>query len=133
MKEFNPSRNLCMMAAILLPMTAEQQEWLRLGGDDVGKVFVDATGIDLTDPDHPGASTRDAKKFYSVESTVLNLTLSDFCSTEKTVSTTTAARASPYKDFSKSLIDRTRCCIVRLESTNLTTCHDEIKVHVRLV
>ena len=32
MKEFNPSRNLCMMAAILLPMTAEQQEWLRLGG-----------------------------------------------------------------------------------------------------
>jgi hypothetical protein len=53
-----------MMAAILLPMTAEKQEWLRLGGDDVGKVFVDATGIDLTDPDHPGASTRDARKFF---------------------------------------------------------------------
>lgn len=64
MKEFNPSHNLCMMAAILLPLTAEQQEWLRLRGDDVGKVFVDATGIDLTDPDHSGASTRDARKFF---------------------------------------------------------------------
>ena len=64
MKEFNPSRNLYMMAAIHLPMTAEQQELLRLGGDDVGNVFVDATGIDLTDPDHPGASTRDARKFF---------------------------------------------------------------------
>ena len=52
MHEFKPSRNLCFAAAVVLPMTAEQQEWMRLGGDDAGKVFVDATGIDLTDPDH---------------------------------------------------------------------------------
>ena len=64
MKEFNPSRNLCVVAAILMPMTAEQQEWLRLGGDNVGMVVVGATGIDLTDPDHPSASTRDARKFF---------------------------------------------------------------------
>ena len=52
MHEFKPSRNLCLVASIVLPMTAEQHEWMRLGGDDAGKVFVDATGIDLTDPDH---------------------------------------------------------------------------------
>ena len=64
MHEFKPSRNLCLVAAIVLPMTAEQQEWMRLGGDDAGKVFVDATGIDLTDPDHKGAGTHDARKFF---------------------------------------------------------------------
>ena len=37
---------------------------MRLGGDDAGKVFVDATGIDLTDPDHEGTSTHDARKFF---------------------------------------------------------------------
>jgi hypothetical protein len=31
MNEFNPNRNLCMVAAIVTPMTAEQQEWMRLG------------------------------------------------------------------------------------------------------
>ena len=64
MHEFKPSRNLCLVASIVLPMTAERQEWMRLGGDDAGKVFVDATGIDLTDPDHEGASTHDAMKFF---------------------------------------------------------------------
>ena len=64
MHEFKPSRNLCFAAAIVLPMTAEQQEWMRLGGDDAGKVFVDATGIDLTDHDYEGASTHDARKFF---------------------------------------------------------------------
>ena len=53
-----------MVAVTFLPMTAERQEWLRLGGDDFVKVFVDVTGIDLTDPDHPGASTRDARNFF---------------------------------------------------------------------
>ena len=51
MHEYKPSGNLCFAVAIVLPMTAEQQEWMRLGEDDAGKVFVDATGIDLTDPD----------------------------------------------------------------------------------
>ena len=64
MNEFNPNRNLCMVAAIVTPMTAEQQEWMRLGGNDAGKVFEDATDIDLTDPEHKGASTRDARKFF---------------------------------------------------------------------
>ena len=64
MHEFKPSRNLCLVASIVLPMTAEQHEWMRLGGDDAGKVFVDATGIDLTDPDHEGTSTHDAMKFF---------------------------------------------------------------------
>ena len=64
MHEFKPSRNLCFTAAIVLPMTAEQQEWMRLGRDDAGKVFVDVIGIDLIDPDHEGASTHDARKFF---------------------------------------------------------------------
>ena len=64
MNEFNPNRNLCMVAAIVTPMTAEQQEWMRLGGNDAGKVFEDATGIDLTDPDNEGASTHDVRKLF---------------------------------------------------------------------
>ena len=64
MNEFKPSRNLCMVAAIVTPIAAEQQEWMRLGGNDAGKVFEDATDIDLTDPEHKGASTRDARKFF---------------------------------------------------------------------
>lgn len=43
---------MCMVAAIVLPMTPEQQEWVRLGGNDAGKVFEDATGLDLSDPEH---------------------------------------------------------------------------------
>lgn len=64
MNEFNPNRNLCMVAAIVTPMTAEQQEWMRLGGNDAGKVFEDATGIDLLDPDNEGASTHDVRKLF---------------------------------------------------------------------
>lgn len=63
MNEFNPNRNLCMVAAIVTPMTAEQQEWIRLGGNDAGKVCEDATGIDLLDPDNEGASTPARKSF----------------------------------------------------------------------
>lgn len=55
---------MCIVAAIALPMTPEQQEWVRLGGNGAGKVFEDATGLDLSDPDHGGASTREAGTFF---------------------------------------------------------------------
>ena len=64
MNEFKPSSNLCIVVTIVTPMTAEQQEWMKLDGNEAGKVFEDATGIDLTDPEHKGSSTRDARKFF---------------------------------------------------------------------
>ena len=57
--EFQLSKNLCMAAAMVLPLSAEQQGWMRLDGD-AGDTFKKSAGLDLDDKLHYGASVEDA-------------------------------------------------------------------------
>lgn len=60
--EFQPSKNLCMAAAMVLPLSAQQQGWMRLGGD-AGNVFKESAGLPVDHKLHYGASVEDAVGF----------------------------------------------------------------------
>jgi hypothetical protein len=61
--EFKASKNLCMAAAMVLPLSAEQQGWMRLGGSDAGNVFKASAGLPLDHKLLKGASVEDAVEF----------------------------------------------------------------------
>ena len=60
--DFQPSKNLCMATAMVLPLTAQQQGWMRLGGD-AGDVFKESAGLPVDHKLHYGASVEDAVGF----------------------------------------------------------------------
>lgn len=61
--EFKLSKNLCMAAAMVLPLSAEQQGWMRLGGSDAGNIFKKSAGLPLDHKLLMGASVEDAVEF----------------------------------------------------------------------
>ena len=60
--DFRPSTNLCLAAAMVMPLSSEKQEWIRMG-KDAGVVFKDSIAVDSSDKLHQGASSHDAVKF----------------------------------------------------------------------
>ena len=51
-----------MAAAMVLPLSAEQQQWMRLG-DDAGNTFKKSLGLNIDDKLHYGASVEDASTY----------------------------------------------------------------------
>jgi hypothetical protein len=60
--EFKASKNLCMVAAMVLPLSVEQQEWVRMGGD-AGNVFKASLGLESDNKLLYGTSVEDAVQF----------------------------------------------------------------------
>jgi hypothetical protein len=60
--EFKPSKNLCMAAAMVLPLSDQQQEWIRMGGD-AGNVFKASLGLNADNKLLYGSSVEDAIAF----------------------------------------------------------------------
>ena len=60
--DFRPSKNLCLVAAMVLPLSSEKQDWMRLGGD-AGDVYKKAMGVDVTNKLLYGASSDDAVEY----------------------------------------------------------------------
>ena len=60
--EFKPSKNLCMVAAMVLPLSDQQQEWIRMGGD-AGNVFMASLGLSADNKLLYGSSVEDAITF----------------------------------------------------------------------
>lgn len=60
--EFKPSKNLCMVAAMVLPLSDQQQEWIRMGGD-AGNVFKASLGLSADNKLLYGSSVEDAITF----------------------------------------------------------------------
>jgi hypothetical protein len=59
---FRPSKYLCLAAAMVLPLSSEKQDWIRLGGD-AGDVYKNSIAVDVTSKLHYGASSHDAMNF----------------------------------------------------------------------
>jgi hypothetical protein len=62
MTEFGADTNMCLVAALLLPMSAQQQEWVRRGGN-ASEEFKKAMGLEVDDELSRGASMEEAGVF----------------------------------------------------------------------
>ena len=60
--EIKASMNLCMVAAMVLPLSVEQQEWIRMGGD-AGNMFKASLGLESDNKLLCGTSVEDAVQF----------------------------------------------------------------------
>jgi hypothetical protein len=62
MTEFGSDTNMCLVAALMLPMNEQQQEWVRRGGN-ASEEFKKAIGLGVEDTLSRGASVEDAGIF----------------------------------------------------------------------
>ena len=62
MTEYDERTNMCLLAALMLPMTEQQQKWVRRGGS-ASEVFNTAIGREVDDKLKDGANLGDVSKF----------------------------------------------------------------------
>ena len=76
--EFKASKNLCMVAAMVLPLSEEQQEWVRMGGD-AGNVFKESFGLEKDNKLLYGTSVATMHKFFDALNSSLILVYIHCC------------------------------------------------------